>query len=624
MLKQLFLVVLLFAVVASARDKQDTWLQVSSPHFSVVCDGKEKEARHIADQFERMRLVFHTAYPNMQIDPSAPIVVIAVKNNKVFRTLEPQEYLKKGQLELAGLFLRAPEKNYVLLRMDAEGEHPYATVYHEYTHLLLSKADWLPLWLNEGLAEFYQNTDISEKDTELGQADPNDILWLRQNRLLPLATLFAVDHNSPYYHEERKGSIFYAESWALTHYLEVKDLQDNTSKLRDYMLLLSNGVDPVAAAPRAFGDLKQLQSALDKYIEQSRFNQFKLTRALPVDDATFRAQPITPAQADAVRADFLAYNQREADARSLLAQALQEDPNNTLAHESMGYLEFRAGHLEQAQKWYEQAVKLDSQSYLANYFYGAIALNRQETGPGVDAQIEASLQQATKLNPLFAPAYDALAEFYATRDKNLDQAHMLTLHAVQLDPGNVEYRVDAARVLLIMHREADATTVLQNALELAKTPGEAMTVQNQLQVAQEMQSAREQNEKAAREFQEAAASSKQSAPESSKQFAPEDEEPPTLARRQEILSGPHRILSGRIENVHCSAPAVMDLDISAGGKTIALHSGNYYKIQFSALNYTPRGVLHPCSDLEGMHAKVEYIESVANKVNGLVAVQLTK
>src|SRR5438105_1578576 len=202
----LLLPVLLAAVLTSARDKQENWLEVRSQHFTVVCDGNEKQARRIADQFERMRLVFHTAFPNMHIDPSAPIVVIAVKGDQAFRTLEPEDYLAKGQLKLGGLFLRALDKNYVLLRMDIGGEHPYASVYHEYTHLLFSKAEWIPLWLNEGLAEFYQNTDISEKDTFLGRASGDDILWLRQNRLLPLTTLFAVDRNSPYYHEEKKGS----------------------------------------------------------------------------------------------------------------------------------------------------------------------------------------------------------------------------------------------------------------------------------------------------------------------------------------------------------------------------------------------------------------------------------
>jgi hypothetical protein len=93
-----------------------------------------------------------------------------VKDEKDFRSLEPAAYLAKGQVKLAGLFLHALDKNYVLLRVDAEGEHPYEVVYHEYTHLLLAKsADWMPLWMNEGLAEFYQNTDIREKDVALGQ-----------------------------------------------------------------------------------------------------------------------------------------------------------------------------------------------------------------------------------------------------------------------------------------------------------------------------------------------------------------------------------------------------------------------------------------------------------------------
>ena len=61
-----------------------------------------------------------------------------------------------------------------------------------------------------------------------------------------------------------------------------------------------------------------------------------------------------------------------------------------------------------------------------------------------------------------------------------------------------------------------------------------------------------------------------------------------------------------------------------GSKTIALHTGNYYKVKFSALNYTPKAELHPCSDLEGMHAKVEYFESATSKINGLVAVELHK
>jgi hypothetical protein len=181
------LLLLFAAALAPARDKPENWIQVASPHFVVVTNSNEKQGRHVADQFERMRSVFHVAFPHLQIDPGSPIVVLAIKDEKDFKELEPQGYLAKGSLKLGGLFLRAPDKNYVLMRIDAEGEHPYAVVYHEYTHLLVTKAaEWMPLWMNEGLAEFYQNTEIHEKDVSLGEPSTENILLLRQNRLLPL------------------------------------------------------------------------------------------------------------------------------------------------------------------------------------------------------------------------------------------------------------------------------------------------------------------------------------------------------------------------------------------------------------------------------------------------------
>ena len=279
---------LLAAALGAACDKPENWLEVRSPHFTVVTNANEKAGRRIADQFERMRSVFHVMFPHLSIETGAPIIVLAIKDEKDFRALEPQTYLAKGQLKLGGLFLRAPDKNYVLMRLDAEGEHPYAVVYHEYTHLLLGKsAEWLPLWLNEGLAEFYENTDIHEKDVALGQPSPGNLELSRENRLLPLATLFTVDTSSPYYHEQNKGSIFYAESWALTHYFHVKDHQQKTFRLTAYAELLAKKVDPVTAATRAFGDLKQLQSDLEGYIRQGTFSYFKLSTSTEVDGTAF-------------------------------------------------------------------------------------------------------------------------------------------------------------------------------------------------------------------------------------------------------------------------------------------------------------------------------------------------
>lgn len=148
----------------------------------------------------------------------------------------------------------------------------------------------------------------------------------------------------------------------MTHYLELKDARDKTHRLTDCAQLLAQNVGVVTAATSAFGDLKQLQSALEAYVRQGSFQYFKMPGATDVDDSAFQVLALTNPQADAVRADFLAYDERTADSRALLDHILQEDPNNVSAHETMGFLEFRERHLNEARTWYAQAMKLDSQS----------------------------------------------------------------------------------------------------------------------------------------------------------------------------------------------------------------------------------------------------------------------
>jgi tetratricopeptide (TPR) repeat protein len=616
MSKCLFLALLVLATaLAPARDKTENWIEVRSPHFTVITNSNEKQGRRVADQFERMRSVFHVAFPKLQIDPGSPIIVLAIKDEKDFKALEPEAYLAKGSLKLGGLFLRAPDKNYVLMRLDAEGEHPYAVVYHEYTHLLTSKAaEWMPLWLNEGLAEFYQNSEIREKDVSLGEPSGENLLWLRQNRLLPLATLFTVDEKSPYYHEENKGSIFYAESWALVHYIQIKDHQDKTNRMGQYAELLIQKVDSVTAATRAFGDLKQLQSALENYIRQGSFSYFKMMTTTEVDDSAFRVQALTPVQADAVRADFLAYNQRTADAQALLNHVLQEDPKNVSAQETLGFLEFRQGHFEEARKLYAEAVHLDSQNFLAHYYYAAISMTGS-LGAADDAEVESSLRTAIRLNPSFAPAYDRLATFLAMRRRDLDEARLMGVTAVSLEPANIGYRITVANVLLAMDQAKNAVNVLGYAAKLAKTQEEIQVVDNLLMNAQEYATAQEQNAEQNRRTSEEPKTEDESA----------KIEIPHFSRRKEFVpSGPHRFVVGILKAVQCDAPH-LDLTVSSGARTLALHADNYYKIQFSAVDFQPNDDLKPCTDLENRPAKVEYVES-ADKTDAphVIAIELRK
>ncbi len=446
-LAKLVLFSLLMVSAAGARSAPgDRWLEARSTHFVVLTDSSEKDARRLAEQFERMHLVFHTLFPTRGDDSDPPIVVVALMHQKDMQALEPESYLGKGKVDLSGFFLRAADKNYIVVRQDAEQEHAFANVYHEYTHYMLREADWLPLWLNEGLAQFYENTDIDGKNAWLGQANPQELRLLNRNDLLPIATLLTIDARSPYYHEEEKGSIFYAESWALTHFLIVSDRIQGTHRMHEYAgKLLAGGEDTVTAAQDAFGDLDQLQRALSEYVAQQKFMYFMMPAVLTASGAALEVRPVSTAEADATRADVMLYTRRTKEAEVLAAAVLHDDPGVAMAHETMGNLRFREGDFEAAMKWYREAVDLDSHSYLTHYYYAAAALRSH--GVGEDDAIETSLRHAIALNPGFAPAYDALAMFYATRHRKLDDAQVLIGRAIELEPSQLIHRLNYSEVL---------------------------------------------------------------------------------------------------------------------------------------------------------------------------------
>ena len=619
------LLCLLFVAMALCRPcaaATEQWIEVRSAHFTVLTDAGEKQGRHIVDQFERMRWVFQTLFPKANVDPAEPIVVLAAKTQKTFDTMEPAAYLAKGQLKLGGYYVHTQDKNYILLNLDAEQEHPFATVYHEYTHVQFAgAADWMPLWLNEGLAMFMQNTEVRDKDVLVGEPSRDDILYMRQNALIPLSVLFKVDASSPYYHEEQKGSVFYAESWALTHYLMVTGREKHVPMLDNYMALVSHHEDPVTAAEEAFGDLKKLQSALDAYIRNGDYKQFVMSSAAaPIDESSYKVRTLTQVEADAAKADVLAYVGRTSDARALVDTVLKEYPNNALAHQTMGFIEIRAGQRSEARKWFGEAVKLDSQDCLANYYFAALSMD--EAGASENKEIEARLRAAIQLNPRFAPAYDRLAGWYAMGRENLDEAHRLSLMAIQLDPGSVAYRVNAANVLMAMDRQGDALAVLLAAAKVVKNPGEAAMVENRIVFVQQARAARTRAET----HIETQADGAVNAPANA-QFT----EALTVVAKPpkyptEPATGPKHTAIGAIRGVVCNYPSEIEFRVeAAAGKTVTLYNNDFPKIDLTAIGFTPKRDMNPCADFEGMKARVQYVESSDKTVSGqVIAVELRK
>jgi len=285
----------------------------------------------------------------------------------------------------------------------------------------------------------------------------------------------------------------------------------------------------------------------------------------------------------------------------------------------MGYIEFCQGHREEAKKWYAQAVALDSESYVAQYYFASLSMMGGDTGAGV----EASLRAAIRLNPRFAPAYDRLAVLYGKRHENLDEAHMLALQAVQLDPGNVNYRLDTANLLREQDRYDDSILVLKGAAQVARSPLEAAVVERVLKQMEEHQAEMEQRRgEAQTQVQTTVVTEGGNQGLGSGRVNGGGSEEQEKARHPtETPHGRDLIAEGVIRDVRCSNPAGIELRVTtSSGKTVSLYSNDAYKVDYRALNFTPKDEIHPCQDLEGMKARVHYFATADKTVDGQITI----
>jgi tetratricopeptide (TPR) repeat protein len=421
-----------------------TWTEVRSPHFVVVSNARGQEARHVAERFEMIRAIFLGHLGRIDTIDS-PVTVLAAKDEATLRNLFPVFWQKKNLSHPTGVFVRGHDANYIVLEvnvsLDPSAVVPYESIYHEYVHYLMRDLSFqLPLWMVEGIAEFYGNTRI-QSDRVLVGVPSTDVLWLQRTPLLPLNTLFDVDVLSPYYNEKHKTSIFYAESWALTHYLLTRDRKNQTHELQDFVELLGKGMAQREAARRTIGDPDSLERKLRKYIRSDSFIAAKLEPP-KVDNDAFQVREMSEAESLAVRADFMAQGGHYPEAKAMLEKASKLDPKL-----GAGY-EFRAN-------FYDAMILMDGGS-------------RDEQRL---SRAEASLRNALRINPEFAPAYNELAFVLSEpgQTQRLDEAYLATLQAEARDPSNVEYRIQSVEVLEKQKRFKDAIRAATLAASMART-----------------------------------------------------------------------------------------------------------------------------------------------------------
>ena len=387
----------------------ESWIEVHTASFTLFSNAGEIKARQFGADLERLRDALSQLSPNLVLSSPVPTYVYVFRTSRAFQAYQ-RSY--NGQpLDSDGYFLGRQLANYVAINGDTPGDER-AIIYHEYLHYVMHNSSAvLPLWLHEGMAEYYSTFEVGKDGARIGLPVAMHVKWLRHHTAIPLAALFAVDEHSPEYNESSRRGGFYAESWALVHYL-ISGNPARRQQASEYLRLAQAGTPPDQLFAQAFGaDLAALERELHAYIKNGLFDPTRLPLR-PEANFTMEVKPMARADVLFRLGDLLANlgDEKRGDAEEHFRAALAAQPEHGPALAGLGFLAERTGDPAAARTYYEKAAKLAPDDVAVQYLYARNLLD--EPGAGSLRLARAALARAVAIQPDFGEAWAQLGYTY--------------------------------------------------------------------------------------------------------------------------------------------------------------------------------------------------------------------
>jgi tetratricopeptide (TPR) repeat protein len=465
------------AICLCSVKTKEIWLRVQTKNFTLIGNAGEKEIRKIGLRLEQFREVVSVLLDRPVHRSFAPMTVIVFKDDISYKPFKPT-YLGKPS-DVTGYFQSSDDTAHITLKADWHSSNPYQVIFHEYIHSLTSGEKWqLPTWINEGIAEYYSTFIVSggNKEVVIGHPIAHHVQLLRRSSLLPLETVIAVNRDSKLYNESEKKTLFYAQSWALVHYLLLGNQSGRRNQFLQFIDSLMTGKNYSDAFRDAFKtDYASLEKELNDYIGRNLYRSqiVKLDRRL-THEPILQATILTDAEVQSYLGDLLWRIQRPKEAEVFLQRALALNPDLIIAHHSIGLLRVRQNRYTEAKNHLQKAIAAGSQNYLSHYYY-AYALQREQMDStnyvsdfASDSvkEMRAALEKTSELAPDFPDTYKQLAFINLVLNLNLDEAVVLLKHALTLAPQRDDIAFTLAQVYL---RQQNSTAAREIALKIVSS-----------------------------------------------------------------------------------------------------------------------------------------------------------
>jgi hypothetical protein len=408
---------------------KDRWITAKTEHFEVLSNANESEARVLVAKLEQFREGFLTIAPGKPFrEPRTTVVIF--NRDRDFTPYKPL-YNGKPKENLVGVCSSQFDEVVIALSAERDLDRTITTIYHEYVHLLMSaRGMQLPPWLSEGLAELYETMEFEGDKVMVGRHNPLHALMLSRGELMPLERLFAVTHRSPEYNESNRRGIFYAQSWAIVHYLITGQRKDKKpgEGFAEFIAWMSTGAPPEEVMQQVYGmSLEQMRENLDSHIRGGRY-VLKTYQVPKIDFAArVKFQPATDFERDLILANLKWRLQRNGDATYQMMQLAEREPTSPRPQEVLAAVYGQSNERQMAIDHWKAAARLGTTNA---YVYGLLAqdsLRQYMVGvkpsfrlkPEACAELREWLDRATTMSPDYAEAWDwlALTEAFAEKPR---------------------------------------------------------------------------------------------------------------------------------------------------------------------------------------------------------------
>ena len=587
----LFLTVLVFLPNSVAA--KDEWRQVRSKNFNLIGNAGEKDIRKVATKLEQFRETFRLLFGNVNLNSSIPTNVVVFKNDNAYKPFKPKRADGKTDNFIAGYFQSGEDVNYITLSTEGDDADTYGTIFHEYVHFIIDtnfgKSE-VPPWYNEGLAEYYQTFAIeADQKVKLGLPQNGHLQLLQQNQLIPLETFFKISNYALHQNGNHSRSIFYAQSWALIHYLVQNGKSDGLGK---FLLLALKDVPSEKAFQEAFQmTYTQMEKELKKYVVQ---NSYKYTIATFKNKLVFENEMQTSlmseADTNAYLGDLLYHTNRADDAEPYLQKAIALDANSSMATTAYGMVKLRQNKFDEAKIQLEKAVSLGQSNYIALYRYAYLLSRegRDEFGyvkafpSNTSAKIRELLKKAIAINPQFTESYELLAFVDLVNNEELDEAVSYLRKALQYQPGNQRYVLRIAEIYLRQQKLAEAAVLAEKIASTADDPQLKTRAENLIGQIRQMKefSDRQQNLRRQYESSTDVSTGKPLSPEE-RAKAEKEAQTRSINRALRKLETNEKRVIGRIQKIDCKGKTIT-YAVKTDSETFALSSKDFENLALVA------------------------------------------